>query len=68
LIPASGDLLVFVCVWIDPGASDETAVRRAARTAVRNALGLAVGGRDPEAARALAARREDVTSPFYGGT
>jgi len=68
LIPASADLLVFVCVWIDPGASDETAVRRAARMAVRNALGLAVGGRDPEAARALAARRDDVTSPFYRGT
>jgi len=68
LIPASADLLVFVCVWIDPGASDETAVRRAARMAVRNALRLAVGGRDPEAARALAARRDDVTSPFYRGT
>ncbi|MBV9685160.1 MAG: formaldehyde-activating enzyme [Solirubrobacterales bacterium] len=68
LIPASGDLLVFVCVWIDPGASDETAVRRAARTAVRNALGLAVGGRDPEAARALVERRDSVTSPFYGGS
>lgn len=68
LIPASGDLLVFVCIWIDPGASDETAVRAAARTATRNALGVAVNGRDPEAARALVERRDSVTSPFYGGS
>src|SRR6201999_3922424 len=39
VIPASGDLVVFVCIWIDPGASDETAVRKAARTAVRRAIG-----------------------------
>ncbi len=68
LIPASGDLLVFVCIWIDPGASDETAVRVAARAATRNALGVAVNGRDPEAARALVERRDSVTSPFYGGS
>ena len=37
LIPATGDLVVFVCIWIDPAASDETAVRKAARAAVRNA-------------------------------
>lgn len=68
LIPASGDLVVLVCVWIDPGASDETAVRAAARTATRTALGVAVNGRDPEAARALVERRDSVTSPFYGGS
>jgi formaldehyde-activating enzyme len=68
LLPASGDLLVLVCVWIDPTATDETAVRRAARTAVRNAVGVAVQGRDPEAAQALVRRRDEVTSPFYGGS
>jgi formaldehyde-activating enzyme len=68
LIPVSGDLIVFVCIWIDPGASDETAVREAARTAVRTAIGVCVEGRDEEAARELAARRDSLTSPFYGGS
>ncbi len=68
LIPADGDLLVFACVWIDPAASDETAVRLAARTAVRRAVGVCVNGRDPGAARALVERRDEVTSPFYGGS
>ena len=68
LIPPSGDLLVFVCIWIDPGASDETAVRQAARTAVRAAVGVCVTGRDEQAARDLVARRDSLTSPFYGGS
>jgi formaldehyde-activating enzyme len=68
VIPVSGDLIVFVCIWIDPGASDETAVREAARTAVRTAIGVCVEGRDEEAARELAARRDSLTSPFYGGS
>jgi formaldehyde-activating enzyme len=68
LIPASDELVVLVCAWIDSGASDESAVRRAARTAVRKAIGVCVRGRDPEAARSLVARRDEVTSPFYGGS
>jgi formaldehyde-activating enzyme len=68
LLDPTGDLVVFVCIWIDPAASDETAVRKAARVAVRRAIGLAVGGRDPEAARSLVDRRDGVTSPFYGGS
>jgi formaldehyde-activating enzyme involved in methanogenesis len=60
-------LLVFVAVWVDPRASDETAVRRASREAVRKAIGVAVNGRDPDAARALVERRDSVTSPFYSG-
>ncbi len=68
LLEPTGDLLVFVCVWIDPGASDETAVRSAARQAARRAIGVAVEGRDPDAARALVERRDEVTSPFYGGS
>ena len=67
LLEPTGDVLVFVCIWIDPAASDETAVRKATRAAVRKAIGVAVQGRDPEQARALVARREEVTSPFYGG-
>lgn len=67
LIEASGDLLVLVCVWIDPSAGDETAVRRAARTATRRALGVAVCGRDPQAAADMVARRDHLKSPFYSG-
>jgi 5,6,7,8-tetrahydromethanopterin hydro-lyase len=67
LIEASGDLLVFVAVWVDPTASDETAVRAANREAVRRAIEVAVRGRDLDAARALVERRDSVTSPFYGG-
>ena len=67
LIEASGDLLVLVAVWVDPRASDETAVRVANRAAVRKALGVCVDGRDPAAAAALVARRDTVTSPFYAG-
>ena len=67
LLEASGDLLVLVAVWVDPGAHDETAVRRANREAVRKALGVCVEGRDPAAAAALVERRDSVTSPFYAG-
>lgn len=67
LLEATGDLLVLVAVWVDPGAHDETAVRRANREAVRKALGVCVEGRDPVAAAALVERRDSVTSPFYAG-
>jgi formaldehyde-activating enzyme len=67
LIPPSGDLVVLVCVWIDPGASDETAVRDAARMATLNALRQAAHGREADVARSLVDRRDSVTSPFYGG-
>jgi formaldehyde-activating enzyme len=68
LLEPTGDLVVLVCVWIDPNASDETAVRDAARTAVRRAVGVAVKGPDPDAVRSLVERRDSVTSPFYGGS
>lgn len=67
LLEPSDDVLVLVCVWVDPAASDETAVRKANRAAVRKAIGVAVQGRDQEAARAMVARRDQLTSPFYGG-
>jgi formaldehyde-activating enzyme len=67
LIEASGDLLVLVAVWVDPGAHDETAVRIANRAAVRKAIGVCVEGRDPAAAAALVERRDDLQSPFYSG-
>lgn len=67
LLPASGDVVVLVSVWIDPAASDETSVRGAARTATLNAVRQALGGWDAEAARDLVSRRDSLTSPFYGG-
>ena len=67
LLEPTADVIVFVCVWVDPAAWDETAVRIANRAAVRKAIGVAVEGRDPDAARALVERRDRLTSPFYGG-
>jgi formaldehyde-activating enzyme len=67
LLPPTDEVVVFVAVWVDPRASEETAVREANRAAMRTAIGVAVAGRDPEAAGALVARRDEVRSPFYGG-
>jgi formaldehyde-activating enzyme len=67
LIPCTGDLLVFVAIYIDPGADDETAVRLASRAATLKGVRTATQGRDPEAARALVDRRDSLASPFYGG-
>ena len=67
VLEATGDLLILVAVWVDPQADDETAVRDANRVSVRKALGMCVVGRDPEAAARLVARRDELTSPFYGG-
>jgi formaldehyde-activating enzyme len=67
LLEASGELLVLVAVWVDPGASDETAVREANRLAVRKAITTCVWGRDPDAAARVVAERDTLTNPFYGG-
>ena len=68
LLEPTGDLLVLVAVWVDPGAADETALRIANREAVRKAVGTCVNGRDPAAAARLVERRDTITSPFYRGT
>ena len=67
LITATQDLIVFVSVWIDKQASDETSVRKAAREAVGKAVKMCVNGRDPEAAARMVAERDAVNSPFYNG-
>jgi formaldehyde-activating enzyme len=67
LLEATGDLLVLVAVWVDPNASDETAVRLANREAVRKALGTCVEGRDRDAAARLVAERDSLQNPFYSG-
>jgi formaldehyde-activating enzyme len=68
LLEPTDDTIVFFAVWIDSGATDETAVREAARRAGRKAVGMAVGGRDAQAARALVERRDTLTSPYYSGS
>jgi len=67
LLEATGDVIVLVAVWVDPTASDETAVRNANRAAVRKAIGTCVEGRDAEAAQRLVARRDELQNPFYSG-
>jgi formaldehyde-activating enzyme len=67
LLEASGDIYVLVAVWVDGTATDETAVREAARAAVRKAVGVCVEGRDPAAAAALVERRDSLRNPFYSG-
>jgi len=67
LLQPTGDVIVLVAVWVDPTASDETAVRLANRAAVRKAIGTCVEGRDPDAAQRLVARRDELQNPFYSG-
>jgi 5,6,7,8-tetrahydromethanopterin hydro-lyase len=67
-IPASGDLIVFVAIYIDPDAGDETAVRIAGREATLKGVRTAVQGRTPEAAQSLVDRRDSLRSPFYSGS
>jgi 5,6,7,8-tetrahydromethanopterin hydro-lyase len=61
------ELVLLVAVWVDPDASDETAVRAANRAAMRGAIADAVSPPDADAIRALAERREDATNSYYGG-
>jgi formaldehyde-activating enzyme len=67
LLPPTDATIVFLAVWIDQAATDETAVRDAARRATRKAVGMAVSGRDPDAATALVERRDELRNPYYSG-
>ena len=67
LLVADLDSLVFVSIWVDEAASDETAVRRAAREAVRAGIGAAVAGPDPAAVERLVRERDTLANPFYAG-
>jgi formaldehyde-activating enzyme len=59
--------VVFVAIWVDPEADDETAVRRAAREATRAAIGAAVDGPVAATVERLVRERDTLTNPFYGG-
>jgi len=67
LLEPTDEVVVLVAVWVDPTASDETAVREANRAAVRKAIGTCVEGRDAAAAAALVANRDALRNPFYSG-
>ena len=58
------DVVVLAVVWIDPGAGDETALRRSCREAIRAAIANAL---QPGDAEELMERREDATNAFYTG-
>jgi 5,6,7,8-tetrahydromethanopterin hydro-lyase len=61
------EIIVLAAVWIDPGARDEHALRRACREATRTALADALEPATPEAVRALVERRDDVANNYYTG-
>lgn len=63
----AAELLLLVAVWIDPAAGDETAVRKATRSATLSALADALRPPTAEEVVALAARRETANTPLYTG-
>ncbi len=67
LLAADQEHLIFVSVWLDAEARDETAVRDSALEAVSNALTEAISGRSAEDIEQLVAGRERLTHPFYNG-
>ena len=66
-VEEAGDIVLLAAVWIDAAADDETAVRRASRAAMRAAVADALVPSSPEEIHALAARREEPRSAYYGG-
>jgi len=67
LIPCHHDFMVFVAIYIDPTAHDETAVRAASRAATLKGIRTACHGRPEQDTQALVDRRDSVTNPFYSG-
>lgn len=63
----ASELVLLVPVWVDPAASDETALRLANREATRAAIGDAVSPPKARSVRALAANREEATNVYYRG-
>jgi len=61
------EVTVLAAVFIDPGAGDETALRRSCREATRAAIADALEPASVEAVRALVERRHDVANGYYGG-
>jgi 5,6,7,8-tetrahydromethanopterin hydro-lyase len=67
LLAADHDTIVFVAIWIDVAADDETGVREASRAATRAGVADALEGAGPVAIERLVADRDALANPFYGG-
>jgi formaldehyde-activating enzyme len=67
LLTADHETVVFVAIWIDEAADDETAVRVASRDATRAGVRDAVEGAGPAAVERLVRDRDSLANPFYGG-
>jgi formaldehyde-activating enzyme len=67
VVEATQDLILLVAVWIDERATDESALRAAAREAVRKAVLMCVRGRHEADVRRLVDERHSLTNPFYSG-
>ena len=67
LLAADHDTIVFVAIWIDADADDETAVREASRAAMRAGVADAVDGAGAAAIERLVTGRDALANPFYGG-
>lgn len=67
LLKANQDTVVFVSVWVSPDASEDNAVRAAARQATEAGVREAVNGRTSEDVERLVSERDTITHPFYGG-
>ena len=63
----AAEVVLLVAVWVDPAAGDETAVKAANRAAMRDAIADALAPPSADAARALAARREEAANAYYTG-
>ncbi|HYX85353.1 MAG TPA: formaldehyde-activating enzyme [Gaiellales bacterium] len=63
----TGDLVLLACVWVDPEAADETAVRLANRDAARRAIADAIAGDRRARLDELMAMRDAATNAFYAG-
>jgi 5,6,7,8-tetrahydromethanopterin hydro-lyase len=59
------EITVLAAVWIDPGATEEHALRRACREATRTAIADALEPASAEALRALVEGREVVANGYY---
>jgi 5,6,7,8-tetrahydromethanopterin hydro-lyase len=67
LLVADQETIVFVAIWIDADASDETAVREASREATGRAIRDAADGPDVVVVERLVGERDTLANPFYGG-
>ena len=67
LLTADHDTIVFVAIWIDAAADDETAVREASRAAMRAGVTDAVEGAGQAVIERLVGERDALANPFYSG-